>query len=145
MKHSWLLILHKMHIKCYGSMNGVLTEYLQNTIVKNLCTGLWIVEYLLLKTQQLHHHQLIKIFGLQVLVGHGFQFFSADVFDGVYGVVEEAIIQSVQDQQLIFSLWREGDYTSNFVNMQFLQQTNYLLQMHGQKMIEEDFLELILD
>jgi hypothetical protein len=29
--------------------------------------------------------------------------------------------------------------------MQLLQQTNYLLQMHGQKMIEEDFLELILD
>ena len=51
----------------------------------------------------------------------------------------------LQDQQLIFGLWREGDYTSNFVNMQFLQQTNYLLQMHGQKMIEEDFLELILD
>ena len=51
----------------------------------------------------------------------------------------------LQDQQLIFSLWREGDYTSNIVNMQFLQQTNYLLQMHGQKMIEEDFLELILD
>ena len=50
-----------------------------------------------------------------------------------------------QDQQLIFKLWREGDYTSNFINMQLLQQTNYLLQMHGQRMIEEDFLELILD
>jgi hypothetical protein len=51
----------------------------------------------------------------------------------------------VQDQQAIFKLWREGDYTSNFTSMQFLQQTNYLLQMHGQRMIEEDFLELILD
>lgn len=51
----------------------------------------------------------------------------------------------VQDQQTIFNLWREGDYASNFVNMQLLQQTNYLLQMHGQRMIEEDFLELILD
>lgn len=50
-----------------------------------------------------------------------------------------------QDQQLIFKLWREGDYTSNFINMQLLQQTNYILQMHGQRMIEEDFLELILD
>ena len=50
-----------------------------------------------------------------------------------------------QDQQLIFNLWREGDYTSNFINMQLLQQTNYMLQMHGQRMIEEDFLELILD
>jgi hypothetical protein len=50
-----------------------------------------------------------------------------------------------QDQQLIFKLWREGDYTSNFINMQLLQQTNYVLQMHGQRMIEEDFLELILD
>ena len=50
-----------------------------------------------------------------------------------------------QDQQLIFKLWREGDYTSNFINMQLLQQTNYMLQMHGQRMIEEDFLELILD
>jgi hypothetical protein len=51
----------------------------------------------------------------------------------------------IQDQQTIFNLWREGDFTSNFVNMQLLQQTNYLLQMHGQKMIEEDFLELILE
>jgi hypothetical protein len=51
----------------------------------------------------------------------------------------------VQDQQAIFKLWREGDYTSNFTSMQLLQQTNYLLQMHGQRMIEEDFLELILD
>jgi hypothetical protein len=42
-------------------------------------------------------------------------------------------------------LWREGDYTSDFTSMQLLQQTNYLLQLHGQKMIEEDFLELILD
>jgi hypothetical protein len=51
----------------------------------------------------------------------------------------------IHDQKAIFNLWREGDYTSDFTSMQLLQQTNYLLQLHGQKMIEEDFLELILD
>lgn len=51
----------------------------------------------------------------------------------------------LQNELSVFSLWREGDYTSNFTNMQLLQQTNYLLQKHGQRMIEEDFLELILE
>jgi hypothetical protein len=33
-------------------MNEILTEYLQNKIVKNMWTGLWIVQYLLLKNNK---------------------------------------------------------------------------------------------
>jgi hypothetical protein len=38
-----------------------------------------------------------------------------------------------------------GDYTSEFARLQLLQETNFLLQRFGERMIEEDFLETLID
>ena len=48
-------------------------------------------------------------------------------------------------KQVYFTLWRKGDFTSDFSKMQLLMETNLLLLRYGQTMIEEDFQELILD
>jgi hypothetical protein len=42
-------------------------------------------------------------------------------------------------------IWRMGDYTSEFIRFQLLQETNFLLQRFGERMIEEDFLESLID
>ena len=41
--------------------------------------------------------------------------------------------------------WRKGDFSSDFRRLQLLQETNLVLQFLGEKMIEEDFLELVID
>jgi hypothetical protein len=42
-------------------------------------------------------------------------------------------------------VWRMGDYSSEFTRLHLLQETNFLLQRFGERMIEEDFLETLID
>ncbi|MEY2595811.1 MAG: hypothetical protein RI965_1083 [Bacteroidota bacterium] len=64
--------------------------------------------------------------------------------DDSISVLHHMIIQSSStdlNKKRFFQIWRKGDFSENFTHMQLLQETNFLLQQHGEKMIEENFLE----
>ncbi len=68
--------------------------------------------------------------------------------DDTISVLHHMIMQSTQgelERKSFFKIWRRGDFTSSFLNMQLLQQSNYLLQFYGEATINEDFMELIFD
>ncbi len=44
-----------------------------------------------------------------------------------------------------FRLWRTGDYCRGISELQLLQKTNGLLLKFGEQLIDEDFLEEIID
>ena len=86
------------------------------------------------------------------IVSHTRKLLQFGVFDHLadqdISVLHYKVMQNQLDttsRQLFFSLWRKGDYTSDFSKMQLLMETNLLLMRNGQRMIEEDFQELILD
>lgn len=45
----------------------------------------------------------------------------------------------------IFRLWRSGNYGIGFEQLQLLQKTNSMLQKFGEQLIDEDFIEQIID
>jgi hypothetical protein len=68
--------------------------------------------------------------------------------DDTISSLHHMIIQASQDQidtKYFFKIWRKGDFTSSFITMQLLQQSNYLLQFYGEPNLNEDFMELIFD
>ena len=86
------------------------------------------------------------------IVSHTRKLLQFGVFDHLadqdISVLHYKVMQNQLDttsKQLFFTLWRKGDYTSDFSKMQLLMETNLLLMRNGQMMIEEDFQELILD
>ena len=86
------------------------------------------------------------------IVSHTRKLLQFGVFDHLadqdISVLHHKVMQNQLDttsRQLFFTLWRKGDYTSDFSKMQLLMETNLLLMRNGQRMIEEDFQELILD
>jgi hypothetical protein len=50
-------------------------------------------------------------------------------------------IKTVSKKQF-FEIWKKGDFSENFTHMQLLQETNFLLQLNGEHIIEENFLEM---
>jgi hypothetical protein len=68
--------------------------------------------------------------------------------DDTISVLHHMIMQSPQDQaekKSFFKIWRKGDFTSSFLTMQLLQQSNYMLQFYGEAIINEDFMEFVFD
>jgi hypothetical protein len=53
--------------------------------------------------------------------------------------------EDANNHKKFIRVWRMGDYTSEFARLQLLQETNFLLQRFGERMIEEDFLETLID
>ena len=47
------------------------------------------------------------------------------------------------NKKKFFEIWRRGDFSEHFVNMQLLQETNLILQKNGEYTIEENFLEML--
>jgi hypothetical protein len=65
--------------------------------------------------------------------------------DDSISVMHHMIMQSDKgplDKKRIFEIWRRGDFSENFTHMQLLQETNVLLQKNGERLIDENFLEL---
>ena len=86
------------------------------------------------------------------IVSHTRKLLQFGVFDHIadqdISVLHHMIMQNQLDptkKPVYFTLWRKGDFTSDFSKMQLLMETNLLLLRNGQRMIEEDFQELILD
>lgn len=86
------------------------------------------------------------------IVSHTRKLLQFGVFDHLadqdISVLHHMVMQNQLDstkKQVYFTLWRKGDFTSDFSKMQLLMETNLLLMRNGQMMIEEDFQELILD
>ena len=86
------------------------------------------------------------------IVSHTRKLLQFGVFDHLadqdISVLHHMVMQNQMDapkKQVYFTLWRKGDFTSDFSKMQLLMETNLLLLRNGQRMIEEDFQELILD
>ena len=68
--------------------------------------------------------------------------------DDTISVLHHMIMQSPHDQaekKSFFKIWRKGDFTSSFLTMQLLQQSNYMLQFYGEAIINEDFMEFVFD
>ena len=68
--------------------------------------------------------------------------------DDTISVLHHMIMQSPQDQaekKSFFNIWRKGDFSSSFLTMQLLQQSNYMLQFYGEAIINEDFMEFVFD
>ena len=68
--------------------------------------------------------------------------------DDTISVLHHMIMQSPQGQaekKSFFNIWRKGDFTSSFLTMQLLQQSNYMLQFYGEAIINEDFMEFVFD
>lgn len=66
--------------------------------------------------------------------------------DDSISVLHHMIIQSTGNEtnkRRFFELWRKGDFSENFTHMQLLQETNFLLQKNGERLIEENFLEYV--
>ena len=66
--------------------------------------------------------------------------------DESISVLHHMIIQSTgneMNKKRFFELWRKGDFSENFTHMQLLQETNFLLQKNGERLIEENFLEYV--
>jgi hypothetical protein len=53
--------------------------------------------------------------------------------------------EDANNHKRFIRVWRMGDYTSDFTRLQLLQETNIMLQRFGERMIEEDFLERLID
>lgn len=67
--------------------------------------------------------------------------------DESISVLHHMILQSSSiqiDNKRFFQIWRKGDFSENFTHMQLLQETNFLLQKNGERLIEENFLETSL-
>ena len=68
--------------------------------------------------------------------------------DDTISILHHMIMQSPQGQaekKSFFNIWRKGDFTSSFLTMQLLQQSNYMLQFYGEAIINEDFMEFVFD
>jgi hypothetical protein len=52
---------------------------------------------------------------------------------------------SEKEYSVIIHCWRKGNYCLGFSTMQLLQETNQILSRLGMPLIEEDFLEFIID
>ena len=68
--------------------------------------------------------------------------------DDTISILHNMIMQSPQGQaekKSFFNIWRKGDFTSSFLTMQLLQQSNYMLQFYGEAIINEDFMEFVFD
>jgi hypothetical protein len=68
--------------------------------------------------------------------------------DDTISILHHMIMQPPESQaekKSFFNIWRKGDFTSSFLTMQLLQQSNYMLQFYGEAIINEDFMEFVFD
>jgi hypothetical protein len=68
--------------------------------------------------------------------------------DDTISILHHMIMQAPESQaekKSFFNIWRKGDFTSSFLTMQLLQQSNYMLQFYGEAIINEDFMEFVFD
>jgi hypothetical protein len=66
--------------------------------------------------------------------------------DESISVLHHLIMQSSfqnLNKKRFFAIWRKGDFSEHFINMQLLQETNFILQINGEQIIEENFLEMM--
>ena len=66
--------------------------------------------------------------------------------DESISVLHHLIMQSTfqnLNRKKFFEIWRKGDFSEHFINMQLLQETNLILQKNGEHTIEENFLEML--
>lgn len=59
----------------------------------------------------------------------------------LHHLIMQSSLQNLNKKRF-FEIWRRGDFSEHFENMQLLQETNFILQKNGEYIIEENFLEL---
>jgi hypothetical protein len=59
----------------------------------------------------------------------------------LHHLIMQSSLQNLNKKRF-FEIWRKGDFSEHFENMQLLQETNFILQKNGEYIIEENFLEL---
>lgn len=86
------------------------------------------------------------------IVNHTCMLFQQGIFnhltDSELAMMQHRIIYGIDNVagcKSFFRLWRCGNFCNGFTELQLLQKTNALLLKFGEHLIDEDFLEEIID